>query len=166
MRTRASTERGFTWIRKHSLFRMKGTQAAFPVFGASVGVGNGNNPDGFLPQDVCDVVRKSTKVYPPVAFGPQARHFRISGNPLNRILNFAPQLVSEPRLLRLVKSNGFKELALCLIERDSRHFPRDRSTSRSTSAKGRPLAIPESTSRIRRSISSSHASSAPRSASP
>src|SRR5437667_6165294 len=120
-----------------------------------------DNPNRIPSYDICDIVSECAKVHPPTTLLPQPRDLGKSENPIHDGLNILPEPQTQPWLLRLIIRHGGDELPFRILKRDLRHLPSCRSMSRSTSANGRPLANPESILRIRRSISSSHAASAP-----
>jgi hypothetical protein len=79
-----------------------GSRPIDPVFGPSVAMSNGENPDHLVPNNVGNVVREYLEINPPISAGSQAWHFDILRNPGDVLIHLLPesQAQSAPQLRR------------------------------------------------------------------
>jgi hypothetical protein len=67
-----------------------------PILGQSVPVGNGQNPDHLIPDNVGSVVGKYLEVNPPIAAGSQAWHLGILRYPGDMLVHLLPESQTQP----------------------------------------------------------------------
>src|SRR5215212_8984827 len=122
-------------------------------------VANGNYPQNVFSNDVSDIVPKHRKIHSPIPLAPQAGAKRISLNFFEKPIHLFLKTDAQPALFAFVIIYRLPELDFRIVQEDDLHRPYRVSNSLFISSQGRLLALPESISAMRRSISSSQARS-------
>ncbi len=130
-----------------------------PELRSAVTVRDRQNPNGFVPQGIGDVVAENFQIHPSISCRSDTRQRRMRFDPLDGRACFVLQSQPETGLDFFVTDDRLGQLGLRFRYDPCLHQENRRSRSANTSVAARDFAVPASTARRRRAISSSQAAS-------